>query len=65
MHGHTGGNMAGTKKPMYRVEMMFFVFADDDDTARDRVTNVLPKGDLDMAWAWRSTQLENKGEASE
>ena len=56
--------MAGIKKPMYRVEMMFFVYA-DDDTARDRVTNVLPKGDLDMAWAWRSTQLENKGEASE
>jgi len=57
--------MAGIKKPMYRVEMLFFVYADDDETARDRVTSVLPKGDLDMAWAWQNTQLENKGEASE
>lgn len=65
LHGHTGGNMAGTKRNIYRVEMFFFVYADDDDAARDRVTSVLPKGDLDIAWAWQSTTLENKGDASE
>jgi len=57
--------MAGIKKPMYRVEMLFYVYANDDETARDRVTSVLPKGDLDMAWAWQYTQLENKGETNE
>lgn len=55
--------MAGTNT--YEVTMVFHVYASDDDAARDRVTSVLPKGNLDMAWAWTNTQLINKGEASE
>ena len=56
--------MAGIEKPMYRVEIMFFVYADGDDDALHKVTRTLRYED-DIVWAWRSTQLENKGEASE
>jgi hypothetical protein len=56
--------MAGTEKDMYRVEMFFFVYADDDDDARNKVTSTLAH-DTRYAWAWRSTQLENKGETSD
>ena len=56
--------MAGTKKDMYRVEMFFFVYADDDDDARTKVTSTLAH-DTRYAWAWRSTTLENKGETSD
>jgi len=56
--------MAGIKKPMYRVEILFFVYADDDDTALHKVTRTLRYED-DMVWAWQNTQLENKGETNE
>lgn len=55
--------MAGTET--YDVCMVFTVYATDDDAARDRVTRVLPKGDLDMAWAWIYTTHINKGDASD
>ena len=57
--------MAGTKQPIYVVTMEFHVYASDDDAARDRVTSVLPKGDLDMAWVWTSTTLTNKGDSND
>jgi|TARA_R110000822_G_scaffold50568_3_gene131999 hypothetical protein len=44
----------------YDVWMVFSVEASDDDAARDRVTKVLPKGDLDMEWAWVYTKITNK-----
>lgn len=43
----------------YDVWMVFSVEASDDDAARDRVTKVLPKGDLDMEWAWVYTKITN------
>ncbi len=55
--------MAGTRT--YEVTMVFHVYASDDDAARDRVTSVLPRGDLDMAWAWTGTTLTNKGDSNE
>jgi hypothetical protein len=57
--------MAGTRQPIYAVTIEFHVYAPDDDAARDRVTRVLPKGDLDMAWAWTDTTLTNKGDSNE
>jgi hypothetical protein len=49
--------MAGTK--IYDVCIVFSVESTDDDAALNRVTSVLPKGDLDMAWAWiYTTKLE-------
>lgn len=62
LHGHTGGNMAGTNT--YSVKIEFFVYADDDDTALHKVTRTLRYED-DIVWAWKDTQLINKGEASE
>ena len=53
------------KQPIYAVTIEFHVYASDDDTARDRVTSVLPKGDLDMAWAWTGTQLQYKGDSND
>jgi hypothetical protein len=60
LHGDIGENMAGTK--VYDVCIVFSVESTDDDAALNRVTSVLPKGDLDMAWAWiYTTKLkENK-----
>ena len=57
--------MAGIKQPIYIVTMEFHVYASDDDAALDRVTSVLPKGDLDMAWAWTGTTLTNKGDSND
>jgi len=57
--------MAGIKQPIYIVTMEFHVYASDDDAARDRVTSVLPKGNLDMAWVWTGTTLIYKGEAND
>jgi len=57
--------MAGIKQPIYIVTIEFHVYASDDDAARDRVTRVLPKGDLDMAWAWTNTTLIYKGDSND
>ena len=51
-------------KRIYEVTMVFHVYASDDDNARDRVTSVLPKGYLDMAWAWTGTELIGKESAN-
>ena len=54
--------MAGTET--YDVCMVFTVYATDDDAARDRVTKVLPKGDLDMEWAWIYTTQTKESNAT-
>ena len=54
--------MAGTNT--YSVKIEFFVYADDDDTALHKVTRTLRYED-DIVWAWKDTQLINKGDASE
>ena len=55
--------MAGTDT--YLVTMEFFVYADNDDDALHKVTRDLEYGREDIAWAWKRTQLINKGDASE
>ena len=55
--------MAGTDT--YLVTMEFFVYADNDDDALHKVTRDLEYGREDIAWAWKKTQLINKGEASD
>jgi len=57
--------MAGIKQPIYMVTIEFHVYASDDDAAGNRVTSVLPKGDLDMAWAWTNTTLIHKGDSND
>ena len=63
LRGHIGGNMAGTNT--YDVCIVFNVFASDDDEALKKVTKTLPRGRLDIAWAWIYTTQTNKGEASD
>lgn len=52
------GNM---KPPMYIVKIEFFVRADDDDDALNKVTKTL-KHDKTYDWSWESTQLLTKGD---
>ena len=66
LRGHIGGNMDGTNAPEYVVTIEFFVYADNDDDALHKVIeSTLRYDDNDVAWAWKKTQLINKGEASE
>jgi hypothetical protein len=44
----------------YDVCIVFSVEASDDEAARNKVTRALPKGKLDMAWAWIYTTLLSK-----
>lgn len=47
------GNM---KQNMYAVNIEFFVRADDDDHALNKVTRTL-KHDTSYDWSWQGTQL--------
>jgi thioester reductase-like protein len=46
---------------MYIVKIEFFVRADDDDDALNKVTKTL-KHDKTYDWSWESTQLLTKGD---
>ena len=54
--------MAGIK--VYDVCMVFHAYATDDEQAREIVTNMLPKDNLQATWSWIYTTL-NKGDANE
>ena len=55
--------MAGIKQ--WKVDITFFVEADNDDDALRKATTTLRYGESDVVWVWKDTQLINKGEASE
>jgi hypothetical protein len=57
--------MAGINAPEYLVTIEFFVYADNDDDALHKVTRDLEYGREDIAWAWKKTQLINKGETND
>lgn len=62
LHGHTGGNMAGTK---YIVQVEIEVEADNDDAALFWVQDAVNMYGANMSiHRWIDTRL-NKGEASE
>ena len=64
MHGHIGGNMAGTRQ--WQINIAFFVEASNDDEALSKVTSTLRYDDSDLVWIWQSSKgLTNKGEASD
>ena len=52
------GNM---KPPMYIVTIEFFVRADDDDDAINKVTKTL-RHDKTYDWSWEGTKLLTKGD---
>ena len=52
------GNM---KPPMYIVKIEFFVRADDDDDALNKVTKTL-RHDKTYDWSWEGTKLLTKGD---
>ena len=55
--------MAGTRQ--WEIHMAFFVTAEDDDEARNKITSTLPH-DTRYAWAWLATKgLPNKGETND
>ena len=49
------------KPPMYIVKIEFFVRADDDDDALNKVTKTL-RHDKTYDWSWENTQLLTKGD---
>jgi hypothetical protein len=58
--------MDGTNAREYIVTINFFVYADNDDDALNKVVeSTLRYDDNDVAWAWKRTQLINKGETND
>lgn len=49
------------KPPMYIVKIEFFVRADDDDDALNKVTKTL-RHDTTYDWSWEGTKLLTKGD---
>ena len=56
----TKENKMEDKKPMYRVDFAFFVYADDDDEAANFVIEHLPVDNPSVAWSWMGTTLEDQ-----
>jgi len=64
MSGLSYTKRRGNMKPMYIVKIEFFVRADNDDDALNKVTKTL-KHDKTYDWSWEGTQLltnSNEGE---
>ena len=50
--------MDGTK--IWRVDISFYVNAYSDDAALNKVINMLPKNNPEIAWAWQTTTRESE-----
>jgi thioester reductase-like protein len=61
MNGLLNTKRRGNMTPMYIVKIEFFVRADDDDDALNKVTKTL-KYVNSYDWSWEGTQLLTKGD---
>ena len=61
MNGLLNTKRRGNMTPMYIVTIEFFVRADDDDDALNKVTKTL-RHDKTYDWSWEGTKLLTKGD---
>ena len=61
MNGLLNTKRRGNMTPMYIVTIEFFVRADNDDDALNKVTKTL-RHDKTYDWSWESTKLLTKGD---